>query len=164
MVALYPKVFQNGVELGTAHSEGKFQQVIPRGAPSAGENLVSEGLVLRDMGRRRKKRVEEPLTEDMLAELLDAPDPRAFIKRREVGERSLAEYLDALKLLLSLLQCIAMADGEDDNGISPILAIQLVGASRLGIEDGAPRDDRGGVLCGGQRGGARTVRSQAHRG
>ena len=40
------------------------------------------------MGRRRKKRVEEPLTEDMLAELLDAPDPRAFIKRREVGERS----------------------------------------------------------------------------
>ena len=50
------------------------------------------------MGRRRKKRVEEPLTEDMLAELLDAPDPRAFIKRREVGERSLAEYLDALLL------------------------------------------------------------------
>lgn len=37
--------------------------------------------------------MEEPLTEDMLAELLDAPDPRAFIKRREVGERSLAEYL-----------------------------------------------------------------------
>lgn len=35
--------------------------------------------------------MEEPLTEDMLAELLDAPDPRAFIKRREVGERSLAE-------------------------------------------------------------------------
>lgn len=33
--------------------------------------------------------MEEPLTEDMLAELLDAPDPRAFIKRREVGERSL---------------------------------------------------------------------------
>ena len=42
--------------------------------------------------------MEEPLTEDMLAELLDAPDPRAFIKRREVGERSLAEYLDALLL------------------------------------------------------------------
>lgn len=40
--------------------------------------------------------MEEPLTEDMLAELLDAPDPRAFIKRREVGERSLAEYLNAL--------------------------------------------------------------------
>ena len=40
--------------------------------------------------------MEEPLTEDMLAELLDAPDPRAFIKRREVGERSLADYLNAL--------------------------------------------------------------------
>ena len=38
---------------------------------------------------------------------------------------------EPVKLLLSLLQRIAMADGEDDNGISPILAIQLVGASRL---------------------------------
>ncbi len=40
--------------------------------------------------------MEEPLTEDMLAELLDAPDPRAFIGKREVGERSLSEYLNAL--------------------------------------------------------------------
>ncbi len=29
--------------------------------------------------------MEEPLTEDMLAELVDAPDPRAFIGRADVG-------------------------------------------------------------------------------
>lgn len=38
--------------------------------------------------RRRKKRVEEPLTEDMLAELLDAPDLRSFIDRPEVDRKS----------------------------------------------------------------------------
>ena len=48
------------------------------------------------MARRRKKRVEEPLTEDMLAELLDAPDPAKFIAKDEVGERSLSDYLNAL--------------------------------------------------------------------
>lgn len=39
--------------------------------------------------KRRKKRVEEPLTEDMLAELLDASDPRVFIKKPEVRPRDL---------------------------------------------------------------------------
>lgn len=46
--------------------------------------------------RRRKKRVEEPLTEDMLAELLDAPDLRSYLDKPEVGKRSLAEYLGYL--------------------------------------------------------------------
>ena len=40
--------------------------------------------------------MEEPLTEDMLAELLGAPDPRAFVKKPEVGERSLSAYLNEL--------------------------------------------------------------------
>lgn len=40
--------------------------------------------------------MEEPLTEDMLAELLDAPDPRAFIGKPEVGKRDLSEYLNEL--------------------------------------------------------------------
>lgn len=40
--------------------------------------------------------MEEPLTEDMLAELVDAPDPRAFIGRADVGERDLAPYLNQL--------------------------------------------------------------------
>ncbi|WP_296009886.1 helix-turn-helix transcriptional regulator [uncultured Adlercreutzia sp.] len=40
--------------------------------------------------------MEEPLTEDMLAELLEAPDPRAFIRKPEVGERDLAAYLNEL--------------------------------------------------------------------
>ena len=48
------------------------------------------------MGRRRKKRVEEPLTEDMLAGALGRAGSAGVHQRREVGERSLAEYLDAL--------------------------------------------------------------------
>ena len=40
--------------------------------------------------------MEEPLTEDMLAELVDAPDPRAFIGRADVGARDLAPYLNQL--------------------------------------------------------------------
>lgn len=40
--------------------------------------------------------MEEPLTEDMLAELLEAPDPCAFIGRREVGSRDLSGYLNQL--------------------------------------------------------------------
>ena len=74
------------------------------------------------MGRRRKKRVEEPLTEDMLAELLDAPDPRAFIKRREVGERSLAEYLDALLLEKGLKRSVVVREaGINETRFSPAL-------------------------------------------
>lgn len=46
--------------------------------------------------KRRKKRVEEPLTEDMLAELLDAPNPATFIKQEDVGARSLSDYLNEL--------------------------------------------------------------------
>lgn len=46
--------------------------------------------------RRRKRRVEEPLTEDMLTELLEAPDPARFIDRAEVGRCDLAGYLNQL--------------------------------------------------------------------
>ena len=46
--------------------------------------------------RRRKRRVEEPLTEDMLTELLEAPDPAQFIDRAEVGRRDLSGYLNQL--------------------------------------------------------------------
>lgn len=40
--------------------------------------------------------MEEPLTEDMLAELLSAPDPRAFMKKATAGQRSLSDYLNEL--------------------------------------------------------------------
>ena len=40
--------------------------------------------------------MEEPLTEDLLDELLAAPDPSVFVKWPEVGSRSLAEYLQEL--------------------------------------------------------------------
>ncbi len=48
------------------------------------------------MGRRKKKRVEEPLTEDMLSELLAAEDPARFVRKTEPQPRSLAEYLNEL--------------------------------------------------------------------
>ena len=38
----------------------------------------------------------EPLTEDMLTELLEAPDPAQFIDRAEVGRRDLSGYLNQL--------------------------------------------------------------------
>ena len=65
--------------------------------------------------------MEEPLTEDMLAELLDAPDPRAFIKRREVGERSLAEYLDALLLEKGLKRSVVVREA----GINETFGYQI---------------------------------------
>lgn len=40
--------------------------------------------------------MEEPLTEDMLHELLEAPDPARFIDRAEVSPRSLDQYLNEL--------------------------------------------------------------------
>ena len=40
--------------------------------------------------------MEEPLTEDMLTELLEAPDPAQFIDRAEVGRRDLSGYLNQL--------------------------------------------------------------------
>lgn len=45
------------------------------------------------MARRRKKRVEEPLTDELLAELMDAPDVRSFVAGNRLSERTLPEYL-----------------------------------------------------------------------
>lgn len=70
--------------------------------------------------------MEEPLTEDMLAELLDAPDPRAFIKRREVGERSLAEYLDALLLEKGLKRSVVVREA----GINETFGYQIFTGAR----------------------------------
>lgn len=40
--------------------------------------------------------MEEPLPEDLLAELLAAPSPERFIRDRRVGERGLSGYLQQL--------------------------------------------------------------------
>lgn len=40
--------------------------------------------------------MEEPLTEELLAELLDEPDLEHFIEKPEVGGRTLSEYLNQL--------------------------------------------------------------------
>lgn len=75
--------------------------------------------------------MEEPLTEDMLAELLDAPDPRAFIKRREVGERSLAEYLDALLLKKGLKRSVVAREA----GINETFGYQIFTGARRASRD-----------------------------
>ena len=75
--------------------------------------------------------MEEPLTEDMLAELLDAPDPRAFIKRREVGERSLAEYLDALLLKKGLKRSVVVREA----GINETFGYQIFTGARRASRD-----------------------------
>lgn len=40
--------------------------------------------------------MKEPLTEELLEELLAAPDPHRYIDRNNVGQRSLSEYLQQL--------------------------------------------------------------------
>ena len=46
--------------------------------------------------RKRKRRVKEPLTDELLDELLSAPDPLKFIDEHRVKERSLPDYLQQL--------------------------------------------------------------------
>lgn len=46
--------------------------------------------------RKRKRRVEEPLTNELLKELLGAPDPQKFLAAHGNIERSLPDYLQQL--------------------------------------------------------------------
>ena len=71
------------------------------------------------------------MTEELLAELLDAPDPRAFIKRREVGERSLAEYLDALLLEKGLRRSVVVREA----GINETFGYQIFTGARRASRD-----------------------------
>lgn len=45
---------------------------------------------------RRKKRMEEPLTEELLDELLSSPSPNSFIVKNDLDEQSLSEFLQKL--------------------------------------------------------------------
>ena len=45
---------------------------------------------------RKKKRVEEPLTEELLKELLAAPDPTSFTDQHDITQRDLPAYLQQL--------------------------------------------------------------------
>ncbi len=46
--------------------------------------------------KRRKRRVKEPLTEELLQELLSAADVRTFAEKHRLRKRSLPEYLQQL--------------------------------------------------------------------
>ena len=45
--------------------------------------------------RKRKRRMEEPLTEELLQELLSAPDVKSFCEEHRIQKRSLSDYLAA---------------------------------------------------------------------
>lgn len=48
------------------------------------------------MVRKRKRRMKEPLTEELLQELLSASDPCAFADKHRIEERRLPDYLQQL--------------------------------------------------------------------
>lgn len=67
------------------------------------------------MTPRKKKRVEEPLTEELLAQLLDAPDPATFAKQQHISSRSLPQYLDDLLVEKGLVRSeVVRAAGLND--------------------------------------------------
>lgn len=46
--------------------------------------------------KKRKRRVKEPLTDELLDELLHTPDPQTFVKAHRLTTRSMADYLNQL--------------------------------------------------------------------
>lgn len=54
--------------------------------------------------RKRKRKVKEPLTDELLGELLNAPDPAAFASKHKLATRSLSEYLQAMLAEKGLIQ------------------------------------------------------------
>lgn len=75
--------------------------------------------------------MEEPLTEDMLAELLSAPDPRAFIKKADVGERSLSGYLAQLLEAKGLKRAAVVREA----GINETFGYQIFTGARRASRD-----------------------------
>lgn len=75
--------------------------------------------------------MEEPLTEDMLAELLGAPDPCAFIDRAEVRDRDLAPYLNRLLEERGLKRASVVRDA----GINETFGYQIFTGARKASRD-----------------------------
>ena len=59
--------------------------------------------------------MEEPLTEEVLAELLASDDLRGFLKKPEVGTRTVADYLNALLEEKNLKRPTVVRDAGIDN-------------------------------------------------
>lgn len=80
--------------------------------------------------RRRKRRVKEPLTDELLSELLNAPNPLAFVEENRIGARGMSEYLQYLLDEHGLLR----ADVVREAGLNETFGYQIFmgqrGASR----------------------------------
>ncbi len=59
--------------------------------------------------------MEEPLTEELLSELLSSPDPERFIEQNGFVERSLSEYLQQLIVEKGLKQSTVVRDAGLNN-------------------------------------------------
>lgn len=73
-----------------ARVKGKLSYSIPYSVPSWYK------VPRRARCARRKKRMDEPLTEELLDELVSSPNPDEFIEKYNLEKRSLSEYLQKL--------------------------------------------------------------------
>lgn len=56
--------------------------------------------------------MDEPLTEELLQELLSAPDPQVYLDRHRLGQRSLSEYLQQMLIEKGLTQAQAVKNAQ----------------------------------------------------
>ena len=75
--------------------------------------------------------MEEPLTEDMLAELLEAPDPRAVIKKAAHVPRDLSAYLNELLEARDLKRAAVVRDA----GLNETFGYQIFTGARRASRD-----------------------------
>lgn len=65
-----------------------------------------------DPGRNGRGDVDEPLTEELLQELLSAPDPQAYLGQHRLEQRSLSEYLQQMLVERGLTQSQAVKNAQ----------------------------------------------------
>ena len=81
--------------------------------------------------KKRKRRVKEPLTDELLAELLDAPDPARFADAHRITERSLPEYLQQLLDEKGLARAAVVRDA----GLNETFGYQIFTGARHASRD-----------------------------
>lgn len=75
--------------------------------------------------------MKEPLTEDLLSELLSAPDPERYIEQHALNECTLAEYLNELLEEKNLKR----VDVVHDAGLNETFGYQIFTGSRHASRD-----------------------------
>lgn len=89
------------------------------------------GITRKKNGKRRKKRVKEPLTDELLEELLAAPSAESFTKHHRFSDRDLPAYLQQLLLEHGLDR----ADVIRDSFLNYTFAYQIFTGARKASRD-----------------------------